>query len=94
MASDLLLTRLRQLHTQLLKESEQQRAKGDRAMMGGPDKPIMEWTPAQRATFCRTSTETRLARSGKDLHRAIDLQFAAEELLNIVFLEEVRRGLR
>lgn len=94
MAESLLLTRLRKLHDQLLKEAEQQREKGLRAMMGGPDKPIMEWTPAQRATFCRTSTETRTARSDKHMEREIDLKMAAEELQNLLFLQEMRHGRR
>lgn len=84
MADSLLITRLRKLSEQLKKEADQANEKSCRIMMDGPDKPMTEWTPAERHAFCSMRTETRIRRSDKLLAIHFDLKHAAEDLDSLI----------
>jgi hypothetical protein len=93
MADSLLDTRMKRLSQQLKKEAARAHAKSKYAFLG-PDKPVMEWTPAERNRFLRTRLKAREARSNRLMNLAIDLDMAANELDTIIFTQQSLYGRR
>jgi hypothetical protein len=90
MADSLLDTRMKRLSQQLKKEA----ARASKYAFLGPDKPVMEWTPAERNRFLRTRLKAREARSNRLMNLAIDLDMAANELDTIIFTQQSLYGRR